>query len=47
MINIKTKDVKKKYQYGFNDGIVDVSKFPKGHSKKIVRAISKYKNEPN
>ena len=46
MINVKSKDVKKNYQYGFNDGVIDISKFGKGHSEKIVRAVSAQKKEP-
>ncbi len=43
---IKQTDVKKDYKYGFNDGELDVSKFPKGHSKEIVKKISELKEEP-
>ncbi|WP_033159668.1 Fe-S cluster assembly protein SufB [Mycoplasmoides alvi] len=45
-MSINKKTLKKKYQYGFNDGDISIFKVKKGISEKIVREISKIKNEP-
>lgn len=36
----------KNYEYGFNDGDLKISDFPKGHSREVIKEISKLKNEP-
>ena len=37
---------KKEYEYGFNDGDLNVKKLKKGHSIEVVKVISKLKKEP-
>lgn len=43
---MEAKKIKRQYQYGFNDGKMQVNTFPIGHSEEIVRHLSKLKNEP-
>ncbi|WP_027124145.1 Fe-S cluster assembly protein SufB [Mycoplasmoides pirum] len=45
-MSVSKRDFKKKYQFGFNDGDISLFKTKQGISEKIVREISKFKNEP-